>query len=77
MRKGCLFGMYIGKILEQIIQGESSWLDAGKNCLPEEPSNEVMSKDAIKEYFSEVARNYEIDSVDGIKKYIRSRLQIV
>ena len=71
------FGMYSGKILEQITHGESPWMDARKNCLPGEPSNEVISKEAIKEYFSEVARNYEIDSVDGIKKYISSRLQIV
>lgn len=63
--------------MEQITHGESPWMDARKNCLPGEQSNEVISKEAIKEYFSEVARNYEIDSVDGIKKYISSRLQIV
>ena len=71
------FGIYSGKVLEQITHGESPWMDARKNCLPGEPSNDVISKEAIKEYFSEVARNYEIDSVDGIKKYISSRLQIV
>ena len=71
------FGMYSGKTLERITHGESPWLDARENCLPGEPSNEVISKEAIKKYFSEVARNYEIDSVDGIKKYISSKLQIV
>ena len=71
------FGMYSGKTLERITHGESPWRDARENCLPGEPSNEVISKEAIKEYFSEVARNYEIDSVDGIKKYISSKLQIV
>ena len=71
------FGMYSGKILEQITHDESPWMDARKNCLPGEPSNEVISKEAIKEYFSEVARNYEIDSVDGIKKYISSKLHMV
>ena len=71
------FGMYSGKALEQITHKETPWLDARMNCLPGEPSNEVISKEAIKEYFSEVARNYEIDNVDGIKKYINSRLQIV
>lgn len=71
------FGMYSGKILEQITHRESPWMDARKNCLPGEPSNEVISKESIKEYFSEVARNYEIDSVDGIKKYISSRLQMI
>ena len=63
--------------MERITHGESPWLDARENCLPGEPSNEVISKEAIKEIFSEVARNYEKDSVDGIKKYISSKLQIV
>jgi len=71
------FGMYSGKALEQITHKEDPWLDARMNCLPGEPSNELISKEAIKEYFSEVARNYEIDNVEGIKKYINSRLQIV
>ena len=71
------FGMYSGKALEKITHEETPWLDARMNCLPGEPSNEVISKEAIKEYFSEVARNYEMDNVDGIKKYINSRLQIV
>ena len=69
--------MYSGKTLEKITHGEFPWMDARKNCLPGEPSNEVISKESIKEYFSEVARNYEIDNVDGIKKYISSRLQMV
>lgn len=71
------FGMYSGKTLERITHREAPWLDARLNCLPGEPSNEVISKESIKKYFSEVAKNYEIDSVDGIKKYISSRLQMV
>jgi hypothetical protein len=69
--------MYSGKTLEKITHSESPWIDARKECLPGEPSNELISKESIKEYFSDVAREYKIDSVDGINKYISSRLQIV
>lgn len=69
------FGIYSGKTLEQITHKETPWMDARKNCLPDEASNEVITKEKIKEYFLEVAKNYEIDSIDGIKKYINSRLQ--
>lgn len=71
------FGIYSGKTLEKITHGESPWMDARKNCSPEDASNEVIKKEAIKDYFLEVAKKYEINSVDGIKKYINSRLQIV
>lgn len=71
------FGMYSGKTLEQITHRETPWMNARVNCLPGEPSNEVISKRSIKEYFSEVAKSFEIESVDGIKKYINSRLQTV
>ena len=71
------FGMYSGKTLERITHGETPWKDARANCLPDEPSNEVISKEAIKKYFSEVAEKYDIGSVDGIRSYINSRLQTV
>lgn len=71
------FGMYSGKILEQITHGETPWMDARINCLPEEPSNEVISKETIKKYFLEVAEKYQLDTVDGIKGYINSRLKTV
>ena len=71
------FGIYSGKILEQITHGEIPWKDARRNCLPGEPSNDVISKEAIREYFSKVAQNYEINSVEGIKRYISARLEIV
>lgn len=71
------FGMYSGKTLERITHGEAPWKDARSNCLPDEPSNEVISKEAIKQYFSEVAKKYDIGSVNGIRSYINSRLQTV
>ena len=71
------FGMYSGKTLECITHGEAPWRDARANCLPDEPSNEIISKESIKQYFSEVAKKYDIRSVSGIRSYINSRLQAV
>ena len=68
------FGMYSGKTLEQITHGEAPWKDARGNCLPEDHSDEVISKEAIHHYFEEVAKEYEIGCVEGIREYIQSRL---
>ena len=70
------FGMYSGKTLEQITHEETPWRETRMNCLPGEPSSEVISKESIKKYFLEVAEKYEIDKVEGIKKYISSKLQM-
>lgn len=69
------FGMYSGKTLEKITHGEAPWKGVRSNYLPDEPSHEVISKEAIKRYFSEVAGQYDVGSVDGIKNYIGSRLR--
>lgn len=71
------FGIYSGKTLEQITHAETPWKDARANCFPNERSNEVISKQAIKDYYSEVAKKYDINTVNGIKCYIDSKLQTV
>lgn len=70
------FGMYSGTTLEQITHDEAPWKDARAGYLPDEPSNEVIPKDAIKKYFSEVAKTFDLRSVSGIKEYINSKLQM-
>ncbi|MCD7825678.1 MAG: DUF4065 domain-containing protein [Clostridiaceae bacterium] len=70
------FGMYSGKTLERITHEEKPWIDARVNCIAGEPSNEVISKVAIRQYFLEVAEKFDIRNVDGIKNYIRSRLEV-
>lgn len=69
------FGMYSGKTLEKITHSESPWIEARENYLPNEPSNEIITKEQIQKYFREVSKKYELDSVDGIKAYIISKLQ--
>ena len=68
------FGMYSGKVLERITHGETPWTEARRNCLPGDSSNEVITKDSIRSYFEEVAKEYEISRVEGIREYIQSRM---
>ncbi len=71
------FGMYSGKTLEQITHGEAPWKEARGNCLPGDPSDEVITKESIQRYFEEVAKEYEISSVEGIREYIQRRLMCI
>lgn len=70
------FGMYSGKALKKITHGEAPWLEVRANCLPDERSNEVIPKEVIKKYFLEVVEQHHMDSVNGIRSYINSRLQM-
>lgn len=69
------FGMYSGKALEQITHEETPWKVARKNYLSNEPSNEIIFKETIKQYFSEISKQYDLGTVEGINCYINSKLQ--
>ncbi len=68
------FGMYSGKTLEYITHEEEPWKRVRNTCLPNERSNEVISKGAMKQYFKELSKIYKLNSVSGIQEYIHSRL---
>ena len=68
------FGMYSGKTLERITHKETPWLEARENCMPEEHSNQVISKEAIKGYFTKVSEQYDMQTEEGIRGYITSKL---
>lgn len=68
------FGMYSGKTLERITHTETPWLKARENCLPEEHSSQVISKEAIKDYFTKVSEQYDMQTEEGIRGYITSKL---
>ena len=69
------FGQYGGKALEAITHNEKPWTDARMGCGSEEPSHRVIAKKNMKEYFGEVAREYGIDSVKGLNRYIEAKLE--
>ncbi len=68
------FGMYSGKTLEKITHKETPWQEARVGCLPEETSNVVIPKSAIKEYFSKLLLEYKIDEARELREYIMIQL---
>lgn len=70
------FGIYSGKALEAITHNEEPWQRAREGYLPDQPSNVVIEKSAIKEYFARVAEEFDIRTVDGIKGYINKQLKM-
>ena len=68
------FGMYSGKILERITHKEDPWKDAREGYLENEPSQEEISKEAIKEYFVSMRKTYDLNTEAGIMNYINNML---
>lgn len=68
------FGLYSGKILEKITHNEKPWKDARNGLDPLEPSKAIITKESIKEYFSEISKTYGIDSADKLNIYIQTCL---
>lgn len=68
------FGMYSGKTLERITHKEDPWVHARKGYNEFESSNEEISNESIKEYFSLVNDKYNISSIEGLNSYIRTML---
>jgi len=71
------FGLYSGKTLERITHTERPWLECRRRCLPNECSDEIITKKKIKEYFTEVRTEYDLSTVEGLKKYAAGRLHPV
>lgn len=70
------FGMYSGKTLERITHAETPWKEARADCLPEERSHEVITKTAIKDYFTKLSKRYDIGTPEGIRTYIGDMLLV-
>ena len=68
------FGKYSGKVLEKITHNESPWKNARTDYESLQPSRELIGKDDIKKYFSQVAEEYGVDTVEKLNCYIQSYL---
>lgn len=66
------FGKYSGKVLENITHEELPWKNARVGYEASEPSNEIISKDEIKNYFVNVAGKYGVDTEEKLNCYIQS-----
>lgn len=70
------FGIYSGKTLEKITHNEKPWIDARQNYEEGEPSNEIMPKEAIGEYFNRISTVFDIGTNEGLNRYIQKMLTL-
>ncbi|NLD10280.1 type II toxin-antitoxin system antitoxin SocA domain-containing protein [Aminicella lysinilytica] len=68
------FGIYSGKVLEQITHDEGPWKEARTGLNPSDSSNNVISKAALKRYFSDLNEQYDLGDEAAIRRYIESKL---
>jgi len=63
------FGCYNGKILEKFTHSETPWNMARIGKKDYEPSNQIISKESIVKYFTNVVQKYNISNVYDIEGY--------
>ena len=68
------FGMYGGKTLERITHKEDPWLQARKGYEEFDSSNEEISNESIKKYFTSVNEKYDLGNVKCLNTYIAAML---
>lgn len=68
------FGMYSGKVLEQITHKETPWMNARKNYEAGEKSEEIISKKDMRDYFVSLGKTYELENVNSLRRYIRKQI---
>lgn len=71
------FGQYGGKTLEKATHKESPWVIARNGYGDDIPSNEVITKDSIKNYFIKICNEYDISKEEDIHKYILKMSDII
>ena len=69
------FGKYSGKVLEIMTHNEKPWIDARRGCRADMPSQKVVLKEDMKEYFEGVFREYGTGSARGLNRYIEAKLE--
>ena len=70
------FGMYSGKTLERITHQEEPWKQAREGYLPTDSSKVKIEKEAIKAYFIDLAKKYDLRSSADLEQYIRDQLKM-
>ncbi len=69
------FCCYSGKILEQFTHNETPWMIA-RSCLPAAaPSGQIITRESIHKYFSNVKEKYKMISPDDIQLYSKDMFQ--
>ena len=63
------FGCYSGRILEKMTHSEHPWLAARNGLSDDIPSNEIIKKDLIADYFEQVKCKYNMLSTSDVSDY--------
>lgn len=66
---------YSGKVLEKFTHSETPWLYARGNLLENEPSDKIINKDDIGNYFDSVKEKYNMINPNDIKTYTQTMFQ--
>ena len=69
------FGMYSGKILENITHKENPWIIAREGVESIEYSKNIISKETIKKYFVDLGEKYNFIDANEILRYIADKLK--
>lgn len=69
------YGIYSGKVLEEITHNEYPWVNARNGLEDTERSNVVIEKETIREYYQIINDKYGIDTKEGLDKYIKKVLK--
>lgn len=63
------FGCYSGKILENMTHSERPWRETRNGLEKHEPSDRIIEKDLIGEYFNQIVEKYNMLNVSDIRDY--------
>ncbi|MEG1705273.1 MAG: DUF4065 domain-containing protein [Clostridia bacterium] len=69
------FGFYNAKALEKMTHIENPWINARKEIADEIPSNVVITKESIEEYFILVKNKYNMINISDIKDYSKKQFE--
>ena len=71
------FCCYSGKTLERFTHAESPWLDTRDGIPDNAPSDKIIAKDAIADYFGKVKTKYNMIIPGDIKEYALTMFDLV
>lgn len=71
------FCCYNGKILEEFTHSEKPWLTARKGIEADKPSNVIIQKEWIADFFTEICEQNNISRPEEIQRYSRSRFEML
>lgn len=69
------FGSLNGKMLEYITHHEDPWCSAREGIDADIPSDELIQKESISRYFTDLQKKYQLSDEAGINRYIKNQLK--